>query len=162
VRQLLRFPNPVNEVAARLVAAGVVVMAVLVAVAQQWWVLVPLTYGFAARVASGPRFSPLALFVTRVVVPALDAPPRLVPGPPKRFAQGVGLLFATTASMAHLAGADTLSRATAGALAGAATLEAVLGLCLGCRIFATLMRVGLIPAEVCDACNNVGSRLRRA
>ncbi len=38
---LFAFPNPVNEVSARLVAAGVVVMTVLTA------------YGFAARVLTG-------------------------------------------------------------------------------------------------------------
>jgi hypothetical protein len=37
----------------------------------------------------------------------------------------------------------------------AATLEAALGLCLGCRIFALLMRIGVIPAEVCERCNDL-------
>ena len=51
------FPNPVNETSARLVAAGVVLQGVLYLVVQQWWVLVPLTYGFLARVLSGPASS---------------------------------------------------------------------------------------------------------
>jgi hypothetical protein len=45
---------------------------------------------------------------------------------------------------------------------GVVVMAAVFGLCLGCRIFAAPMRVGVIPAEVCDACNDIGSRLRRA
>ena len=40
---------------------------------RQWWVLVPLVYGFLARVLTGPRLSPLGQFVTRVVTPRLDA-----------------------------------------------------------------------------------------
>jgi len=37
----------------------------------------------------------------------------------------------------------------------AATLESVFGYCLGCKTFGLLMRAGIIPAEVCEACNNI-------
>src|SRR6478736_3038965 len=53
------FPNPVDEISARLVATGVVVMVSATLATGQWWILVPLVYGFVARVAAGPRFSPL-------------------------------------------------------------------------------------------------------
>ena len=36
-------------------------MALAVAVLGQTWILVPLAYGFVARVAAGPRYSPLGL-----------------------------------------------------------------------------------------------------
>ena len=63
------FPNPVNDVAARTVATGVVLMALTVVVLGWGWVLVPLTYGFVARVLAGPRLSPLGLLATQVVAP---------------------------------------------------------------------------------------------
>ena len=91
------FPNPVNEIAARLVATGVLVMALAVAVLGLTWILVPLAYGFLARVAAGPRYSPLGLLVTRVAVPRLGIAPRNVPGPPKRFAQGMGAVITVAA-----------------------------------------------------------------
>jgi hypothetical protein len=157
-----RFPDPVNEVAARLVAAGVVAMAAAV-LAGWWWVLVPLTYGFLARVAAGPRLSPLGLLVTRVVVPRLSIPPRPVPGPPKRFAQGIGAVFSLGASLAHFAfGADLVARVLLAGLVFAAALEAALGFCLGCWLFARLMRLGLIPASVCARCVDVGRPVRPA
>jgi hypothetical protein len=31
-------------------------------------------------------------------------------------------------------------------------LEAAFGICLGCRVFAALMRTGLIPESVCLEC----------
>jgi hypothetical protein len=34
----------------------------------------------------------------------------------------------------------------------AASLEAFAGFCLGCRIFAGLMRLGVIPQSVCERC----------
>jgi hypothetical protein len=43
-------------------------------------------------------------------------------------------------------------------LIGAASLEAFAGYCLGCKIFAILMRTGLIPTSVCEECNNIWAR----
>lgn len=156
------FPDPVDDVAARAVATGVVVMALLVAVLGQGWVLVPLTYGFVARVLTGPRFSPLGLVATRVVAPRLRRHRKYVPGPPKRFAQGIGVTFTVTASVLWLAGATSAARIVVGLLAGAALLEAAFGYCLGCRIFSVLMRLGVIPDEVCAECADLSLRPRRA
>ena len=72
MRKLLGFPNPVNETSARVVAAGVVAQAVAFLAVRQWWVLVPLAYGFVARVLTGPRLSPLGQVATRWVTPRLD------------------------------------------------------------------------------------------
>lgn len=153
---LLTFPDPVNEVAARLVAAGVVVMAVTTIVLDQPWLTLVLAYGFVARVLAGPRFSPLGQLVTRVLVPRLGLAPKLVPGPPKRFAQGVGVAFSVTAAVLALGfGQRGAADVVLGLLAFAATLESVIGLCLGCQAFRLLMRTGVIPPEVCERCNDL-------
>jgi hypothetical protein len=147
------FPDPVNEVAARLVATGVVALGVAILALDAPWLLVPLAYGFIARVASGPRFSPLALLVTKIIVPRVPIAPRPTPGPPKRFAQGIGVAFSTTAAILVLAlDLKTPGYAVLGALVVAASLEAFAGLCLGCKAFALLMRAGVIPEEVCERC----------
>jgi len=154
-RAALSFPNPVNEVSARLVAAGVVAMCLLATGLNLRWFTVLIAYGFVARVASGPTFSPLGQFVTRVVTPRLGARARPVAGPPKRFAQGVGAVFSVSALVLTLAGLWTAAEGVLGALALFAFLESALGLCLGCKTFAVLMRLGLVPAEVCESCNNI-------
>ena len=94
---MFSFPNPVNEVAARVVAGGVVVLCVAAMALRQPWLLVPLAYGFWARVLTGPTLSPLGQLATRVIAPRLPAAPRPVAGPPKRFAQAMGVVFSTTA-----------------------------------------------------------------
>jgi hypothetical protein len=152
------FPNPVNDVAARTVATGVVIMGLLVAGLGWGWVLVPLTYGFVARVLAGPRISPLGQLAVRVVAPRLPGHEKLVPGPPKRFAQGIGVAFSVTASALWLAGAPGAARVVIALLVVAATLEAALGFCLGCKVFAVLMRLGLIPDDVCAECNDLSLR----
>ena len=150
---MFEFPATVNEIAARLVAFGVVVLSALTIALDEPLLLLPLAYGFIARVAAGPRFSPLALLVTKVVVPRLPFAERPTPGPPKRFAQGMGVAFSATAAVLALGfGAHGAAYVVLGLLIVAASLEAFAGLCLGCRIFAGLMRIGVIPEAVCERC----------
>ncbi|MEO7572982.1 MAG: DUF4395 domain-containing protein [Acidimicrobiales bacterium] len=156
---LFDFPNPVNEVSARLVAGGVVLMGVATVAFDLRWMTVVLAYGFVARVLAGPTLSPLGQLVTRVVTPALGVEPRLVPGPPKRFAQAIGATFTVTAAVLTY-GFDRFDAAQVvlGALIVAASLEAFAGLCLGCKAFAVLMRAGVIPREVCESCDDIWGR----
>ncbi len=159
------FPRTVDEHSARLVATGVVVQAVAWQATQWPILLVTLTLGFAARVATGPRWSPLGQFVTRIATPFLTNrlrwTPKIVSGPPKRFAQAIGLAFSGAASVSWLAGNTTLAATIIGVLIIAASLEAALGLCLGCKAFALLMRVGLVPADVCADCYDLSAYWER-
>ena len=152
------FPNPANETSARLVAAGVVLISTVFLLTNSTLILVALTYGFAARVAAGPAFSPLALFVTRVVTPKLNFNHKLVPGPPKRFAQTIGLTFAATALILTLLDYSYATNLVITALIIAATLESVFAICLGCIMFSFLMKLGVIPASVCESCNDISLR----
>ena len=152
---LFSFPNPVNDVAARTVATGVVLMALGAVVFQQPWLTIPLAYGFVARVASGPRFSPLGLLATRVVAPRLARWEKLVPGPPKRFAQTVGAAFTLSALGLWLAGEVTAAYVVLGVLLVPASLEAAFGYCVGCKVFAIGMRAGVVPQSWCEECNDI-------
>jgi Domain of unknown function (DUF4395) len=151
------FPNPVNEKAARVVAGVVMVVALVTLLTSAWWLLIPLTYGFWARVLTGPTLSPLGQFATRLSAPRLG-PPKYVPGPPKRFAQGIGAAFTTSASILVLAGATTAAAVVLGLLVIAAALESIFALCLGCQMFAVLMRTGIVPERVCLECSNLNWR----
>jgi len=162
VKRLLSFPNPVNETSARLVAAGVVVQAVAFLVFGQWWILVPLAYGFIARVLTGPTLSPLGQLVTRVITPRLHVEHRFVPGPPKRFAQGIGVVFSSGALIAWGLGGHVVAYVLIAGLAMAATLESAFAVCLGCIVFNRLIRWGVIPAHVCADCSDISRRFSPA
>jgi hypothetical protein len=152
---LLSFPNPVNEKAARVVAGGVAVLSLVILATGWQWLLVVLAYGFWARVLTGPTLSPLGRLATGVAAPRLG-PPRYVPGPPKRFAQGIGAAVTTIAAICGLAlGWTTVAEVLTALMVVFATLESVFAFCVGCRIFAGLMAVGLIPDEVCADCANI-------
>jgi len=153
------FPRVVNEKAARTVAGVVALTAIIILATGADWLLLPLAYGFWARVLYGPRFSPLAQLATKFVAPRLGEPAN-VPGPPKRFAQGIGAALTTAAAISALVlDLESLTTALLTALVVAAALEAIAGLCLGCKAFALLMRTGLIPQTVCLECADLSRRL---
>src|SRR6202012_4095325 len=129
------FPNPVNEVSARLVAGGVVIMSLLTISLNLKWATAVIAYGFVARVLTGPTLSPLGQFVTRVVTPRLPMAERPVAGPPKRFAQGMGVAFSVTALVLTGLGYWTADEVFLGLLAAAALLESAFGICLCCKTF---------------------------
>ena len=157
--KIFDFPNSVNETSARLVATGAVIMSVLFVTTANPYILIPLTYGFIARVLMGPRISPLGRIATQIITPRLSGPHKLVAGPPKRFAQGIGALFSATGSILWIADFHVAARVVVAMLAVAASLEAFIGFCLGCAIFSKLMRWGLIPESVCEECNDISARL---
>ncbi|NUP58779.1 MAG: DUF4395 domain-containing protein [Pseudarthrobacter sp.] len=154
---LFAFPNPVNEYAARVTAGLVVLLAVLTAATGSVWGLLAIAVGFWLRVLFGPRISPLALLSVKVITPRLGKV-KLVPGPPKRFAQGIGAAVSTAALLLLASGAAPAAWALLGILVVAASLEAFAGFCLGCTIFGFLQRRGVIPEDVCEACNNISLR----
>jgi hypothetical protein len=43
-------------------------------------------------------------------------------------------------------------------LAVAAGLESILAVCLGCQLFALLMRTGVVPESVCEECADIWAR----
>ncbi len=153
--EVFRFPHPVNEIAARMVGGMVVALSLAVITTDVRWLLFLLAYGFLARVLTGPTLSPMGLLATKVLAPLVG---RYKPtaGPPKRFAQTVGLGFATTALVLQYGfGMATASKAVVGVLALFAALEAFAGFCMGCFVFGYLMRWGLVPQEVCERCNTL-------
>lgn len=160
MRELFSFPNPVNDKAARVVAGVVLALVIATLASGFYWLLVPLAYGFWARVLTGPTLSPLGWVAQNVVAPRLGEK-RPVPGPPKRFAQGMGAVMSTTALiLALVLNLHTAADVVLVLFLPAAGLESLAGYCVGCRIFGLLMRAGVIPQEVCAECADISLRWR--
>ena len=158
MRRLFHFPNPVNEKAARTVAAVVLATVVAILLTGWYWLLIPLTYGFWARVLTGPTLSPLGWAAQNVIAPRLGAR-RPVPGPPKRFAQLMGAIMSSAALvLALIAGDHTAADVVLILFLPAAGLESIAGYCVGCRAFGLLMRAGLVPETVCAECADISVR----
>ena len=151
--KLFSFPNPVNDYAARAVAAIVIILVVLFEITANEFLLLFITYGFLARVLTGPTLSPVGLLATKIIVPALGSPSKIVPGPPKRFAQFIGLLISLSATIAlFIFDSPTSARYIMAVICFFASLESILGFCAGCFVFGWLMKLNLIPESVCESC----------
>src|SRR5438270_1413928 len=123
-KELFTFPNPVDEVSARLVGAGVLTMAAATLATRRRWLLFPIAYGFVARALTGPTLSPLGQLATRVIRPRLPVAERLTAGPPKRFAQTLGAVVTLSAlALAYPLKRPKAADALVGLMVVFATLE---------------------------------------
>jgi hypothetical protein len=161
MRELFSFPNPVNEKAARVVAGFVLATVILILLTGWYWLLIPLAYGFWARLLTGPTLSPLGRLAQRVIAPRLG-PAKPVPGPPKRFAQGMGAVMSTTALVLAFAASHSAADVVLLLFIPAAGLESIVGYCIGCKVFGLLMRLGVVPETVCAECADITLRWRAA
>jgi Domain of unknown function (DUF4395) len=162
VQGLFSFPNPVNEKAARVVAGVVLATVIAILATGAYWLLIPLAYGFWARVLTGPTLSPLGWLAQSVVAPRRGEK-RPVPGPPKRFAQAMGALMSTAALvLALIVGDHTAADIVLILFLPTAGLESIFGYCVGCKLFGLLMRIGVIPETVCLECADITDRLQGA
>jgi disulfide bond formation protein DsbB len=100
---------------------------------------------FAVGAGLGVQHTPHAWVFRKLVRPRLGPPSELEDAAPPRFAQAVGLVFATVALVGFLAGATTIGLVATGLALVAALLNAVLGLCLGCELYLLIRRIR--PAE---------------
>ena len=160
-----RFPTVVDDVTVRLIAAVVLVIGVVALLTQQWWLYAVLAADFTLRAAVGPKASPIAQLVGRWIRPAVPAEKRPTAGPPKRFAAAIGAVLTVAATVLWLVNVITGSSTAISVVVviGAVMvlfplLEAAFGLCVGCRLFAVLMRLGLVPEEVCLDCADITRR----
>jgi hypothetical protein len=160
-----RFPAVVDDVTVRLIAAVVLLVGLVALATQQWWLYAVLAADFTLRATLGPKGSPVAQLVTRWIRTAVPAAPRPTAGPPKRFAAAIGAVLTVTATALWLLHLVTSSPAAITAVVGIGAvmvifplLEAAFGLCVGCRLFAVLMRLGLVPDEVCLDCADITRR----
>ena len=160
-----RFPVVVDDVTVRLIAAVVLALGVTALAAQQWWLYAVLAVDFGLRAGLGPKASPLARLVGRFVRPHVAVSPQPTPGAPKRFAASIGAVLTTVATLLWLLSVATGSTGLVVAVAAIGVvmvifpaLESIAGICVGCQLFAGLMRLGVIPDEVCLECSDITRR----
>ena len=163
-----RFTAVVDDVTVRLIAAVVLVVGVIALATSQWWLYAVLAVDFSLRAALGPQASPVARLVQRWIRPTVAAPKRPTAGPPKRFAATIGAVMTVAATVLWLVSVTTGSSVAAGWVIGIGAvmvvfpaLESIFGICVGCLLFSGLMRVGLVPEEVCLECADITKRRER-
>ena len=124
----------------RFSAAITTVVLAVALITSNVWVIAFQAAVFAIGALLGPQFTPYAFIFKKFIKPRLKSEPILEDVRPPRFAQGVGLAFAVTATIAAAAGiTQVFTVAVAFALA-AAFLNAAFNFCLGCQVYLLLVR----------------------
>jgi hypothetical protein len=122
----------------------------LVAVVTGWWPLLAL---LAAQLGIGLRYG------RRYCLPCVAyfeiVQPRFGEGPiedarPPRFANQVGFVVLTAATLAHIAGMGALGTALGLVVAALASLAAITGLCVGCELYRIGARLRGVRSRVID------------
>jgi hypothetical protein len=154
-----RWPESVDDVSVRLVAGLVLVVVLVTLLTQQWWLFAVLFADFLSRTIFGPRWGLTSRLVQRFVRPRLSVSRRPTASAPKQFAAGIG---ATMTGLATVAWVGSLVTSASWPIAVAwavgaimvlfPALEAVLGLCVGCKLFGLLARFGVVNPDLCVDC----------
>jgi hypothetical protein len=106
--------------------------------------LVILTALFAWGATAGITRHPYGLIFKALIRPRLAPPAYMEDAKPPTFAQFVGFLVSVTGVILHLVGVPYGLVIAAGAAFVASFLNAAFGLCLGCEMYALLVRWKII------------------
>jgi hypothetical protein len=128
----------------------------LAALVTGWWVLLAL---LALQLALGLRFGrrwclPCVAYF-ELVQPRIGEG-RVEDARPPRFANLVGVVFLTAASVAYLAGLPVVGAVLGGAVAALALLSAATGFCTGCEAYKLLTRLRGVRAGTVGAIDLAG------
>lgn len=110
--------------------------------------LAVLTLIFAWGAFAGIARHPYGLIFKALVRPRLGAPEYMEAPAPPTFAQLIGFLVSATGIILHLVGVPWGLVVAASVAFVAAFLNSVFGLCLGCEMYALLVRAKLIRPSV--------------
>jgi hypothetical protein len=127
--------------AAAVTSAVLAVVILLGPTPAAGWLLLAQAVVFAAGAVVGLRVAPYGVVWRRYVRPRLGTRVELEDEAPPRFAQAVGLVFATLGTIGFLAGVPALGYVATGFALVAALLNATVGLCLGCETYLIVKRV---------------------
>ena len=117
----------------------VIVLAIALAT-QNAWVLAFQAVVFAIGAIRGPQFTPYAFIFKKFVKPRLKSEATFEDVRPPQFAQLVGFLFAASAMLAYLLGAESLGFVIISFALAAAFLNAGFNYCLGCEVYLLIAR----------------------
>jgi len=146
VERQTRTANPyrdldvVDERAPRTVQTFVGILSLIAVATGQWWLLGVVALQLAVGVLFGRRYCLPCLAYFELIQPRLGEGP-LEDARPPRFANILGAVVLSAATLAHVAGFGTAGSALGVMVAGLALLSAVTGFCLGCRMYRVAARV---------------------
>jgi hypothetical protein len=149
LKEFFTFPTPINEAESRLHQCLSTFQMLLCLVLEwgtgYWYGYLYILYGYFVRTLCGPRLCPNAWFVLYVLSPICNRINLLnnvlVPSAPKRFAQGIGTMFALTyVILINFSINPLFARVISIIHISVAFLAAITGFCVGCYVYSIMYR----------------------
>ena len=123
----------------------------LIAVITGWWPILGLLAGqLAIGLVFGRRYCIPCLLYFEVIQPRIGEGP-IEDSRPPRFANVVGAVFLSAATISYLVGWSSLGLALGLIVAGLALLAAITGLCVGCEIYRFAARLRGVRSRRIDS-----------
>ncbi len=129
----------INENKARLTGLFVLVLTIIFLATGSWIIIAFLTVDFFLRVNNWGKYSLLGV-LSDAIIKQLNIKNKPTDRAPKRFAAGVGLLFATGILILSFFQLTTVVIIVAVVLAFFAFLESFVGFCAGCYVYSAFMK----------------------
>ena len=133
------------------------VLSVVAVITGWWWLLALLALQLVVGLTLGRRYCLPCLAYFELVQPVLGEGP-LEDSRPPRFANMVGAVFLTAASVSYVTGADVLGTALGGLIAALALLAGSTGFCAGCEAYKLGYLVTGRRFVACPVPRNTGAR----
>lgn len=123
-------------------------VSLLALVGGQWWLLSLLALQLIVGLKFGRRYCLPCAFYFEVIQPRFGEG-EIEDSRPPRFANIVGAVFLSGATIAHVLGASTLGWFLGGMVAALALFAALTGICVGCEMYRVIARLkGIKPGSV--------------
>ena len=123
----------------------------LLAVLTGWWPILGVLAGqLVIGLTFGRRYCVPCLLYFEVIQPRIGEGP-IEDSRPPRFANVVGAIFLSAATVAYLAGLAVLGTALGAIVAALALLAAITGLCVGCEMYRIVARARGVRARRFDS-----------
>jgi hypothetical protein len=124
----------------RFGAAITTALLALLLITHSWVLLGYIFTAFALGAFFGPKATPYVLIFSKLIKPRLKGQVPLEDVRPPHFAQVVGFIFISAASIAYLLDISALFTIAVGGALAAAFLNAAFNYCLGCELYLLLAR----------------------
>ena len=146
----------VKEEIVRGVALQVFILSLVAIFTSHIVPIIILLTDFIIRVLLHPSYSPLVWISGKVINPIVKYRKRIITFKPKRFAAGIGIFMSALALYFYIVDLSVLKNIVLSILALFSFLETFFKFCAGCKIFGLLIKLKILPEEVCEDCSFQG------
>jgi len=158
--EFFTFPNPVDLADSRCAYLWCMCTMILAACLDYFlhfpWMYIYVTFNYTARFFCGARISPdswIVLTISTILVRVGVLQHYYIPSPPRRFALSIAMVSSILILVLRFIGYQTPALILCALIVVLSFMAGALNLCVACYAWNWFIKIGLIPAPLCEICN---------